>query len=130
MSPEAMVAGVTEAGVDTGTPGITGFTFSQAFGFFNVVVGLMIVAAFLLFFGGLTGHLTRLGLESRIEGLNVMYYGVTVLFVLVVLLGIVHFLQFNPTAIFTIIALLIIALIAWIAINALSEGGGDEKAKH
>jgi hypothetical protein len=128
MNPESMVAGVTESGVGAG--GIPGFTFSHAFGFFNVIVGLMIVAAFIFFFGGLAGYLARLGLENRTDGLMAMYWGVTILFVLVVVLGIVHYLQFNPGVVFTIIGILIVGLIGWAVVNAVWEGGGDEKAKH
>ena len=126
MNPEAMLAGVTESG--TGIGGASGFTLTQAFGFFNIIVGLMIVASFIFFFGGLAGWLARLGLENRVEGLVSMYWGVTILFVLVIMLGIVNFLQTNPVVIFTIIAILIVGLIGWAVVNSVWEAP-EEKPK-
>jgi len=41
----------------------------------------MLVAGLILFFGGFIAYLTRLGLESRMDGLRYMYWGLTVLFV-------------------------------------------------
>ena len=74
MSPDAQVAGATEAGDilsatevvggDTGqvagatqevpatNPSGGAWTLAGAFGLFNILAGLMLVAAFVLFFGG------------------------------------------------------------------------------
>lgn len=141
MNPYGQVAGVTSedqttqegttATTDTGTSaaGVNNFTFSQAFGFFNILVGLMLVAAFLSFFGGFTAYLTRLGLESRMQGLRYMYWGSAILFVLIVLLTIVNFLQFNPAVVFGIIAVLIVIFGAWAIVKASQESGEEEEER-
>ena len=68
-------------------------TASLFLGFFNICAGLMVVAAFLVFIGGFLRYLVVLGTDHRKEGLNYMVWGVTILFVLVVLLAIVNMLQ-------------------------------------
>jgi hypothetical protein len=143
MSPYGQTAGVTETdvGEDSYVTGVSptttsveptaaasNITISQLFGFFNIMVGLMLVASFLLFFGGLTGYLTRLGLEGRVEGwLRYMYRGVAILFVLIVLLGIVKYLQFHPSVVFTILAVIVVIFMAWAALQVSFSGGGDEE---
>lgn len=146
MNPYGQVAGVTteEQGVDvnatnasttsteTQAPADTGasasnFTVSQAFGFFNILVGLMLVAALLFFFGGFIAYLSRLGLENRVQGLRYMYYGITILFVLVILLAIVHYLQFHPAVVFGIVAVLIVIFGAWAIVQASQEKSADHE---
>lgn len=68
-------------------------TLSQFVGIFNIFVGILLVAAMLLFFGGFVVYLTRLGTERRADGLAYMKDGLTVLFVLIILLGIVQLIQ-------------------------------------
>jgi hypothetical protein len=123
MNPGSMFAGVSEA---LQAQAGSGFTISAAFGFFNILVGLMLVAAFLFFFGGLAGYLSRLGLEGRIEGLKYMYRGIVILFVLVVLLGIVNFLQQRPAVVFAIIAITLVLFVLW-GISQSFGGGGEDK---
>jgi len=124
-APTGAETGVTSA-TDNGSSTINNFTVSQFFGFFNIIVGLMLVASLLLFFGGFIAYLTRLGLENRMDGLKYMYYGISVLFVLIVLLAIVHYLQFNPTVVFVIVAIVIVIFGAWAAIQ-ISQAGGEEE---
>ena len=145
MVPKANVAGVTEADQSLGTSpsqsdqslqalqsaqsgpssedavASNGFTVSSFFGFFNVLVGLMLVAAFLTFFGGLIGYLSRLGLENRVQGLYAMYWGTTILFVLVILLTIVNFLQYHTTFFLAIVAIIVAVLFAWGVIAAMRD---------
>jgi hypothetical protein len=68
-------------------------TIASLLGFFNICAGLMFVAAILAFLGGFIRYLVVLGTERRTEGLATMYWGITILFVLVVLLGIINTLQ-------------------------------------
>lgn len=68
-------------------------TLSEFVGIFNVFVGILLVAALLFFFGGFVLYLVRLGTEHRSEGLDYMKQGNTILFILVVLLIIVQFIQ-------------------------------------
>jgi len=68
---------------------------SQIAGLFNILVGLMLVAAFLLFFGGVAMWASRLGTYPtyREDAIKLMQWGVTVLFVLAVGLAITQFVQ-------------------------------------
>jgi hypothetical protein len=125
MNPGSMFAGLGEA---MQAPAGSSFTVSAAFGFFNILVGLMLVAAFLFFFGGLAGYLSRLGLEGRIDGLRYMYRGVVILFVLIVLLGIVNFLQQRPTVVYMIIAIALVVFVIWGVMQSF-QGGEEEDHK-
>jgi hypothetical protein len=68
-------------------------TVSALLGFVNISAGIILVAALLPFFGGFIFYLVVLGNERRKNGLVLMVWGVLILFVLVVLLGIVKILQ-------------------------------------
>jgi hypothetical protein len=90
-------------------------TIATFLGFFNVCAGLMFVAAFLTFIGGFIRYLVVLGTERRNSGLATMYWGITILFVLVVLLGIVNtlqgplfFINGGAVALFIIFAILVV----------------------
>jgi hypothetical protein len=93
------------------------WTLSAFFGIFNIVVGLMIVAAFVLFFGGFSAWLSRLGLESRLDGIKAMYYGTTILFVLIVLLAVVKFVQTHTELVLALLGVVVVALVAWAAVQ-------------
>lgn len=117
---------VTVQAVQT-EPSVTNVTVAQAFGFFNIVVGVMLVIAILLFLGGFIVYLSRLGLEGRVSGgLRYMYRGVAILIVLVILLGIVNFLQFNPQVVFAALGVVIVALGAWAAITISQQPSEEE----
>ncbi len=116
-----------ESAVSYSGPSTNDFTVAQAFGFFNILVGLMLVAGLLLFFGGFIAYLTRLGLENRLQGLMYMYWGLSILFVLIVLLGLVHYLQFHPTVVFTILAVIAVGFMAWAAIQISQQSGEDDE---
>jgi hypothetical protein len=105
----------------------TAYSLPSAIGFFNVIVGLMLVAAFLLFFGGLSTYFSRLGLVGREEGLYYMYWGVTVLFVLIILLWIVQSFLAHPALLYTVFAFIVIAIAAWIAYTVATSGGEEEE---
>lgn len=62
-------------------------------GFVNVCAGIMLVTALLTFIGGSIRYFVLLGTERRKDALATMFWGINILFVLVVLLGIVDMLQ-------------------------------------
>ena len=68
-------------------------TLSEFVGIFNIFVGVLLVVALLLFIGGFIQYLVRLGTERRADGLAYMKKGITILFVLVILLAIVQLIQ-------------------------------------
>lgn len=117
---------VTVQAVQT-EPSVTNVTVAQAFGLFNIVVGVMLVIAILLFLGGFIVYLSRLGLEGRVSGgLRYMYRGVAILIVLVILLGIVNFVQFNPQVVFGALGIVIVALGAWAAVKISQQPAEEE----
>ena len=68
-------------------------TLSMFVGFFNLFAGLMLVGSLLSFVAGFGLYLVRLGTIYRKDGLDIMMWGVAILFVLVVLLGIAEIVQ-------------------------------------
>jgi len=84
-----------------------------------------------LFFGGLGVYFTRLGTwpSDRDLAIKIMEWGVSVLFVLIVILAIVQFFQNYPkvatTVVSAIVALVILGLILYVAANT----GGKKKEK-
>jgi hypothetical protein len=94
-------------------------TVSTFLGLFNICAGLMIVASVLSFVGGFIRYLVVLGTERRIEGLKLMHWGVTILFVLVALLGIINILQ-GPISF--IIGIVVILFLCFAVVLALAKG--------
>jgi cytochrome bd-type quinol oxidase subunit 2 len=118
----------TTTGVSSATS--TNTTLSQIFGFFNIMVGLMLVAALLLFFGGFISYLTRLGLDNRVQGLRYMYWGLTILFVLIVLLGVVNYVQYHQAVVFAIVGVLVVIFVAWAVIKVSQASGNGDDEEH
>jgi hypothetical protein len=96
-------------------------TISTFLGFFNIVSGVMLVGGLLLFFGGFMRYLVVLGTERRNQGLVLMTWGIAILFVLVVLLGIVNTLQ-GPLAF--IVGMGIGIFVCVVIIVSFSKSGG------
>ena len=116
---------VAEVGAPAATLDGGDFTVSAAAGLLNVVAGLMLVAAFLLFFVGGVAYLSRLGLVGRVEGLHYMMWGVRVLFVLVIVLGVVQHVQNNPNVVIWIVALVVMVFGGYAIIKTIQESGEE-----
>ncbi len=89
---------------------------AQVLGLFNLVVGLMLVASILLFVGGFVMYLIRLGTwpTYRDDAIVIMGWGVTVLFMLVVLLAIQQFLSRNILVAVSAAAFIIVLLVIYV----------------
>jgi hypothetical protein len=100
---------------------------TQAVGVFNIFVGLMLVVAFLLYFGALVGWAIRLGIYPgyRDEMIELMMWGNVVLFVLIVLLALVHFIQAYQAAAAFAVGLLIFVALVWLIMKAASAPSKD-----
>ncbi len=83
----------------------------------------MVVAAFLSFIGGFLRYLILLGTERRKEGLVLMVWGVVILFVLVVLLGIIDILQ-GPF--FFLLAMGLVIFLAIVAVLSIKPGSSEK----
>jgi asparagine N-glycosylation enzyme membrane subunit Stt3 len=101
-------------------------TISTFLGFFNVCAGLLVVAAFLAFFGGFIRYLVVLGTERRKEGLKLMFWGITILFVLVVILGVINILE-GPISF--LIGVAIILFLCFVAVLSIGSKGGNAGAR-
>lgn len=105
---------------------------SQVSGLFNIMVGLMLVFAFLFFFGGLGMWAVRLGTwpTYRDEAIRLMQWGVVILFVLAALLAIVQFVQ-THVAVATFLAGIVIVIgVAWMVVTVSQAKGEDDEKKH
>ncbi|RJQ34689.1 hypothetical protein C4568_02045 [Candidatus Parcubacteria bacterium] len=108
-------------------------TTTQLLTFFNLFVGVMLVTSILLFCGGFLMYLTRLGTwpTYREEAVEIMKWGVSVLFTLVIILAIQQFLLSNLTVAVTVLVLIFVALVFWAYMTATAappkkeEGGRD-----
>ena len=89
-------------------------TISQVVGLFNVAVGVMFAIAVTTFFGGLISYVVYFGNFEREKGVGIMEWGVSILFVLVVLLGIVGFLQNHAGVTNVIAGLIVVVAVAWV----------------
>ena len=90
-------------------------TITEILLFFNLFAGLMLTASLILFLGGFAMYLVRLGTYPtyREDALVYMQWGVSVLFALIVLLGVQQFLLSHMIVAMTIGTLLLIALVIW-----------------
>lgn len=67
-------------------------TLALANTFLNALIGLFITLAIVVFFWGLIRYLVNAG-EDKAEGLQIMFYGVLAIFVMVSIWGIIRLLQ-------------------------------------
>jgi hypothetical protein len=99
-------------------------TISTLLGFFNICAGIMLTAALLLFIGGFIRYLILLGTERRNLGLVLMFWGMTILFVLVVLLAIIDVLQGAFAFLLGIAIALLICFAIVIGLAKIKPDGG------
>lgn len=95
---------------------------AQVLGFFNLLVGLMLVASLLLFGGGFVMYLVRLGTwpTYRDDALRLMEAGVAVLFTLIVLLAIQQFLATHIMVAVSGAGLVIVVLVIWVIVRDIA----------
>lgn len=105
---------------------------SQIAGLFYIVVGLTFVSSFLLMGTGLLLWVIRLGTEHtyRDDAIHIMEWSVATLFTLILILGVVEFVQAHTSATLYILSVVIILFLAWLIITAgVFSGGGEEKKR-
>ncbi len=101
-------------------------------GLFNIVAGLMLVSSILLMVGGLGVWYVRLGTfpTYRDDAIVIMRWGVSILFVLVVLLGVAQYVQTHMSIAMLAIGVVIVAAIAYFVASTMMAGGGGEEEHH
>ena len=102
-------------------------SFVQVAELFNIFTGLMLTTGIMVFLGGLMGYFARLGTwpSYRDKSLRVMEWGVVILFVLVVILGIVHYFETYPVVTSTVVAIIIIIWLAVTIMRVSAKSGGE-----
>ncbi|OGG53246.1 hypothetical protein A3C20_03335 [Candidatus Kaiserbacteria bacterium RIFCSPHIGHO2_02_FULL_55_25] len=107
-------------------------TLSVVTGVFNILVGLMLVAAFLMFFGALIGWFVRRGAwpSYRDEMIHIMEWAVVVMFVLVVLLMLVHFVQVYKAAAAFVFGIIIFLAIVWVIMTVATAKPKKDADEH
>ena len=115
---------------------LPGVAFAQALseltGLFNIFVGLMLTGSILLFATGLVLWFIRRGTYPtyRDEGIELMEWSVAILFVLIVLLALVQFVQMQPWIASFVVGLIVLILIIWYALYVATSGMGDDEKEH
>lgn len=112
------------------TPGIASAqVLSSIAGLFNIMAGLMLVAAFLLFFGGGAMWFTRLGTSPtyRNDAINLMKWAVVVLFVLAILLFLVQFVQQHAAVAAFIVGVVVVGLVLWVIFSVATGPKADKE---
>lgn len=106
-------------------------TFVQFAELFNIFAGLMLAAGILVFVGGLGSYFFQLGTwpSPRDHSIKVMEWGVAILFVLIIILGIVQYFQRYPTITSTILAVIIVSIIAVSFAKVMKKSGEAKKEK-
>ncbi len=106
---------------------------SQLAGLFYIIVGLALVMSFLLMGAGIIMWAVRLGTDNnyRDNAIHVMEWSVATLFTLVLVLGVVEFVQTHTSTVLYILSIAIILLFAWLVVTSgLIGGGAKEEEEH
>ena len=98
-------------------------TFVQVLGVFNLFVGLFLVATLLVFASGVFVYFVRLGTwpTHRDTAIEVMEWGISMLFILIVILGIVQFFQRYPGIALPLFAFVIIVIVGFFILRGLTK---------
>ena len=102
-------------------------TLVQFFGFLNIFVGLFLTLALILYGAAVIIYVTRFGCPNRMESLDLIEWALTILFVLIVVLGVVQYFQSHPANMMYIIGVIVFLLIVGLIIYAYS--GGEKKTQ-
>jgi len=103
-------------------------TLFQVVGLLNIFVGLLVVAAFVTFGTGLVYYLAHIELEKRIYGIYIMEWGVSIVFVTIVLLAIAKFVR-DYTGVVIGVASVVTFLLFMLAVAYVLSTSGHAKEK-
>ncbi len=102
---------------------------SKAVGIFNIFVGLMLTTAIVTYAVGLIQWACRLGSwpSYRTVAIKVMEWAVVILFVLVVLLTIVQFIQNNAESARYVLSVLAVLIAIGVGVVVVAQSGASAK---
>lgn len=119
--PVTQTQAVTQA-----PPAVESGTLPLIAGYLNIGVGLVVLAMFGMYFAGFGIWITHLKVTGRDEGIAWMERAVQTAFWLVVLLGIVRFVQYNTQAALAILSIIVLLVIAWLAFKVIQASGAED----
>lgn len=96
----------------------------QVTSLFDLFSGLLVAGSIVFFLGGFTLYLARLGRIYRTEGINLMQWGVSMLFLFILIVGLLRAYKLYPGFFYFLAAL--VALYFVFRIIASQSGGGGE----
>jgi len=104
---------------------------SEIAGLFYIIVGLAVVAAFLMMGAGTIMWIVRLGTDNtyRNDAIHIMEWSVATLFTLILVLGVVEFIQSHTSTTLYILSIAIVLFLVWVIMTSgiLTGGGGEEE---
>ena len=107
-------------------------TLSAWVGLLFIMAGLMLTAAILFYGGGMVLWAVRLNTfpTNRDYAIELLQWGIAVLFVLILMLAIVQFTQNNTRTVLIIIAVLLVFFIGRAVARSGGSGGGEKEVGH
>lgn len=99
---------------------------AQVLGFFNIVVGLFLTVSVISFSAGLILYITRYGTWPREDAFPFMSFGITILFVISVLLALIHFFVNNTETALYVLAAIVFFCLAGIILFLVKAGKKKE----
>lgn len=101
---------------------------SRVAGVFHMIVGLMLVAAFLLYGTGMIMWFVRLGSwpSYRDEAITILEWAVAVMFTLVAVLIAVRLIQVHIAAASFLFGIVVVLAVIWLIIKVTSQSGEEE----
>lgn len=104
-------------------------TLFQVAGVLNIFVGLMVTAAFVTFGVGLLYYFANFVLERRKVGIYIMEWGVSIVFVLIVLLTLVRFIRHYTETVLGIVSFAVFVFIIIVLIHFATTEHKERKKK-
>ena len=101
----------------------------QVVGYLNVVVGLMLVVAFICMGAGFGVYISRIGLVGRELGILMMSWAVSILFVLVIMLWAIKLIQTHPQLAAMIAAIVVFLFVGRIVLAVISASNEEEEER-
>ena len=99
----------------------------QALGFLDIFIGLFLTVSIVMFVGALIVYFTRYGTMHRENTFPYMQASITIVFVLIVLLALIHYFQRHTETLRYIVGIIILILVVML-IAHLSVGNEEDKA--
>ncbi len=107
--------------VDT-TAGSSALSLGSLAAFFNVTIGVLLVATILVFAVGFTLWVTRFNTwpSYRDETIQIMEWGIAMLFMLIILVALVRFVEEKSSLALTILSFLVLGGLAFLVFKVIA----------